>query len=198
MTAADRLALLSGCAGDAFAWGVHDPTVLGWIAFALYLLATAAALKVLIRAPFPSATRGRETVLWLTLTLALALLAANKQLDLQTGVTATLRCFARAEGWYDQRRYLQREAIQFLALMTAIIGLATLIWLRRALWRNLIPLTGFIGLMAFVLLRAISLHHVDRLLKTDILTIRAHRLIELAALVLILVGAHYRARRRAG
>jgi hypothetical protein len=69
------------------------------------------ALRVTLRNP-PGTARG----LWLTLVPLLGFLAINKQLDLQTALTATGRCMAQAEGWYDNRALVQIGFIAGLML----------------------------------------------------------------------------------
>jgi len=83
-------------------------------------------------------------------------LAVNKQLDLQSFLTALGRCDARLQGWYETRRPA-----------------------------------------GYVLVRAVSFHHMDTLINTRLLDVRLKSVFELSGLVLILWGA-WRMLRRAG
>ncbi len=54
----------------------------------------------------------------------------NKQLDLQSMLTAAGRCLSQLQGWYDERRVFQRDFIIGL-LITAGLFLALVLWLMR-------------------------------------------------------------------
>jgi len=70
---------------------------MGWVTVAIYL-AAAVTLVVAMRAPFPAASRGRERLFWALLAAVLRALAVNKQLDLQSYLTARGRCAAQHQG----------------------------------------------------------------------------------------------------
>ncbi|MCU0910291.1 MAG: hypothetical protein MUE98_02775 [Rhodobacteraceae bacterium] len=152
-----------------------------------YALAAAAALAAAVL-PLPRRHRLRERVFWIGLALAMVLLGLNKQLDLQTALTDITRCVAIAEGWYDRRAGLQRGAVAAVAAGALAVAALLLIWLAPILRRTAVPALGFVLLMGFIVLRAMSFHKIDALLGTPVLATRAHRLIELAALALIVLG----------
>jgi hypothetical protein len=112
--------------------GIGDPSVIGWLTVAAYLMAAGLCFRVFratrggrsVRAlgstlvlvlPWPSHRRRLEAVpvetrmaaLWLGLAVLLLLLGINKQLDLQTVFTEIGRIVAHHYDWYDQRRNVQ-------------------------------------------------------------------------------------------
>ena len=87
-----RLALILDCAGQVWRVGLGDPDRLGLVLTAGYLLATLAMLAVVLSR---AATMPRERLLWGLATLAVLVLALNKQLDIQLILLQVGRCVAR-------------------------------------------------------------------------------------------------------
>ena len=142
------------------------------------------APKVLRRRP-ARAARG----LWLAIAAITAFLAVNKQLDLQTALTATGRCMAHAQGWYDNRWLVQ---IAFIAgLVLGVVG--ALLWtakiLRGRMRGNGLALLGLAVLCGFVLVRAVGFHHVDKLISMDFANLKFNFWFENAGLLLIAINA---------
>ena len=121
--------------------------------------------------------------------IVLLSLAINKQLDLQTLFTSALRQSARAEGWYGERRAYQLFFMEALAV-AAVAGGVLLLWLTRRLGTGLkIASAGAIVLIAFVLMRAASFHHVDTLLRLEVGHLRLGWVIGLGGIGLVTAGA---------
>ncbi|WP_209427336.1 hypothetical protein [Pararhodobacter sp. SW119] len=192
-------ALILSCLREVWVWRLGDNHLLGWSLTAGYGAAAVLAGVVAARAPFPGDTRLRERVFWVLVTLFLLFLMVNKQLNLQTTFTGTGRCVARAEGWYRARRGVQEQFILAMVWVLGTLGLIVLWWLRRALVRNLFAVAGGAVLAGFIVIRAASMHQMDSALRTEFLSLRAHRWIEVAGITLMLIGAVLalrRARRR--
>jgi hypothetical protein len=169
---------------------IGDPTPMGWLTVAAYAATAALALGVTLRADrFPAATRGRERALWAVLTLLLAFLAVNKQLDLQSFLTATGRCVSQLGGWYEDRRGVQARFILTLAAGAAAVCLGLLILMRRTLARQWLALVGVSALCGFVLIRAVGFHHMDVFLRAEIGGWRWNWVLELGAIALTALGA---------
>lgn len=149
-----------------------------------YLVCFALALRVSMRNP-PGTARG----LWLTLVPVLGFLAVNKQLDLQTALTATGRCMAQAEGWYDNRALVQIGFIAGLMLILLLALLLALRSLRGRLRSNGLAMMGATVLCGFVLVRAVGFHHVDSLINMSFARVRFNFWFENAGLVLIALNA---------
>jgi hypothetical protein len=179
------LADLQSCALARWSPGIGDPTAMGWGTVMVYLAAAAVAFVVASRAPFPAGSRRRERLFWALLAAVLLALAVNKQLDLQSYVTALGRCAAQHQGWYDRRRFVQEMVI--LGLLVVMVLLAVGLWrmMRGTLARSGAALAGLILVLGFVAIRAVGFHHVDALIRLDVLDMRLNWLFELTGPVLI-------------
>lgn len=176
---------------------IGDPSWQGWATVLLYLAAMVLALQAR-RAAFPAATRGRERAFWMLAALILGALAVNKQLDLQSALTALGRCMAQAQGWYGQRRLVQVAFLVGLAVL-AVVFLATLLRLMRGSWsRSALPVAGLVFVCTFVLMRAAGFHHLDRLLGVSlpVAGLRINAALEWTGPILIILGALRVSRRR--
>ena len=152
--------VFSQCVAADWHLSIGDPNVLGWTLFAAYALAAGLAGMVLYTSPFAPAHRWREQLLWALIAGLMAGIALNKQLDLQTLILTAGRCLAKEQGWYEDRRLVQRDFILALVGFAALIGGGT-IWLLRGIVRsNLMALLGLAILTAFVVIRGGHLFHI--------------------------------------
>ena len=175
---------LWNCVAQGWTPGIGDPDATGWLTVAAYLLCAGLAFAVWRRQP-----AGTSRGFWGVIAALTLFLAVNKQLDLQTAMTETGRCLSHAQGWYDQRRYVQ---LAFLALLVAGIVLAVRRG-KRALSGNLggnrLALWGVTILGGFVLMRAVGFHGVDRLIALRHTGVSMNYLLENAGLLLIAINA---------
>ncbi len=177
-------AALRACIARDWRPQIGDPEITGWLTVLSYLICFVLAVMVLRRRP-AGAARG----LWLTTAGLMAFLGLNKQLDLQTALTAAGRCMARAQGWYDDRHLVQLAFIAGLVLGVAIALAWATNTLRGRMRRNGLALAGLALLCGFVLVRAVGFHHVDRLLSLDFAKLGLNFWFENAGLVLIAINA---------
>ena len=150
----------SACVSDRWQLAIGDPNVAGWAVFATYALAAGVAVAVLRRAPFDPAHHRQSQALWGMIALLMTALALNKQLDLQSLMTALGRCLAQEQGWYENRRVVQRDFIFGLIAVAALTGSAMFWMLRGMIRQNLLPLLGLAALAGFVVIRAGHLLHL--------------------------------------
>ncbi|TAE76392.1 MAG: hypothetical protein EAZ84_07545 [Verrucomicrobia bacterium] len=131
---------------------VGDPGLIGWITVGAYAL----ALLLVVRAW----SRCREKI-WLVVALLLAALCVNKQIDLQSLLTELGREWSQLGGWYERRREFQKGFVIGLLVGSLVSGLWFL-WRFQAFVRShkLLAL-GLLFLLAFVVARAASFHHID-------------------------------------
>jgi hypothetical protein len=172
------------------AWhlGIGDPTPIGWLTVAAYFLAGWGCWTVFSTAGQNSAAR-RSARVWLLIAMALLALGINKQLDLQTALTAFGRSLARSGGWYERRHEFQ---IFFIAAIgvAGIVALALMAWLLwPPSWGRGTALAGLLFLCCFVLIRASSFHHVDIFLGQTVLGLRWNWILELSGIGLVGAGA---------
>ena len=178
--------------------GIGDPTVGGWVTVAAYF----ATAWLCLRAARCVAARNRRlglqrrslVVLWTVMVVVFVALGINKQLDLQSLVTAVGRLMARQEGWYEQRRLVQ-------ALFVAAIGCAGLAFLGWLLIQARdhghaprIALVGAVVLGCFVMIRALSFYVVDELIGFRVFDLRMNWILELGGISIVAAGAWLQSR----
>jgi hypothetical protein len=165
--------------------GIGDPTLLGWITVAAYAgVALLCGWNARRARGFPVEQR-----VWIALALLLAALAVNKQLDLQSWFTTVGREHAKQQGWYAHRQAVQVAFI--LGLVAASIGVLLLLRLALgAAWgRYALVACGLALLLTFIVIRAATFHHVDRLLHVQLGALRLNHVMELGAIALVALGA---------
>jgi hypothetical protein len=167
--------------------GIGDPTIGGWLTVLAYGASACICWSAARRAAM-----GRAAGLkwfWLFFAAGLLLLGVNKQLDLQTWLTLTAKDWFIEEGWYGQRRLVQAIFIGGVA----VSGVAGLLGLRRMAGQLtrpvLIALGGGIFLFTFILIRASSFHHVDKMLGLSFGALKINWLLELGSILCIAIGA---------
>lgn len=189
------MGLIAAVAGDRWHPGIGDPTVLGWATVVAYAASFVLCVMAVRRARRASA--GRTVPLWAALAAMMLLLGVNKQLDLQSWFTQEARDLLSGRGLYAERRTYQ--AI-FIALVAAA-GVATAIALGVLTVRRRWPLAPALGatfLVAYVVIRAASFHHVDQIINLSVPGARLSSVIELAGIAVIGVAAARAVRARPG
>jgi hypothetical protein len=177
------------CAADKWAWRIGDPHLVGWVIVALYLLAAFVSVRSARHAPFARERR----FWWFAAVMALAL-ALNKQLDLQAYVIQVGRCVAQIGGWYDIRRSVQATAFGVVALLCLLTGLLIFWAMRRSLPRIWPALLALVLMGSFVLLRGISLSHVDALMKMPVGShLRINWVLEMTGPLMLMLAARHAA-----
>lgn len=168
-----------------FDWqpGMGDPSLMGWLTVAAYYATALLCWLAARRAARP----GRAV--WHILALLMAVLGLVKQWNLLSAVTAAGRALALAQDWYAGRQALQLLCVAGVALPALLL----LVWgVRRARggWRaSWLPLLGLLYLLAFVLVRATSLHQVDALLSLAPAGVRLNWLLEWLGIGLVAIPA---------
>ncbi|MFW5682694.1 MAG: isopropylmalate isomerase [Phycisphaeraceae bacterium] len=186
------LGLLAATVNGRWQPGIGDPTIYGWITVGLYavgaVLAAVAAKRCtrrrrLLRHP------GRERAFWVVTAIAMAVLAVNKQLDLQSWFTHTARDLSREQGWYEHRRDLQMLFIAGLAGATLVLGVAAVWFLRRTSRAAKLALAGLAFLGVFILLRASLFHHVHEVMFRRVPSVNMNVALEWTGIALTAAGA---------
>ena len=140
--------------------GIGDPSLMGWITVVAYAVAAGLAVR--------NAAAARRTAVptgfWVAVSALMLALGVNKQLDLQSWFGEAARGIVLAQGWYEHRRSMQAAFIVLLCVgAVAAIVAAARHW--SAYWREYrAALFGVCLLMVFIVLRAVSFHHVDQAL----------------------------------
>jgi len=188
-----ELLSLVSCADHRWTPGIGDPTLIGWLTVAAYFTAAWLCLRAARRArglgdphamPDPKIAR-----VWLGLVVLCAALGVNKQLDLQSLVTQIGKDMAQSQRWYDDRRMVQAIFVVTIGVAAVGAGGIGLYWLRDRLAQIWPAIVGAALITGFVVIRAASFHHVDRLLYRATGPIELNWVFELGALACISWGA---------
>lgn len=165
--------------------GIGDPTFFGWITVLFYLIAV-------VQCGFKAISlknHGENYHFWLYLAVFLFLLCINKQLDLQSWLTQTVKDSALAHGWYEHRRPLQTVFIVILGLAMMFTLTALRIFLANSWQEHKLVWVGIVLLSTFILMRAASFHHLDLFINHRILGLRVNVILEIGAILLIMLGS---------
>lgn len=162
---------------------IGDPTLMGWLTVVAYGGTAITACIAAIR------TAGADRRMWWLVGILLALLCLNKQLDLQSLLTDIGRIIAFDQGWYEERRMIQKEFILGLLALSGVT-VAFLIWRFRKFWRKQFLLAaGLAFLITFILVRAVSFHHFDAMLKIAVGGVKMNWFLELTGVGLVWLAA---------
>lgn len=171
---------------------IGDPTIAGWVTVLLYFAAAVVCFRVGRNKGW--ALSRSEVFFFRLLTLGLVALGVNKQLDLQTALTELGRIVAAEGGWYAQRHGVQKAFIMAVGLTALAIAATAVVMMRRMPMATHVTIVGALGLVAFVVIRAASLHHVDSLIRSSWYGVRANWVIEMGSILVVIAGGSWRAR----
>lgn len=176
-----------------------DPTLLGWLTLAAYLLAGLTCwrahrscrfgARMLLNAS-PAEARHQERLAhwWVGLGALMILLGLNKQLDLQTLLTEVGKDMALAQGWYAGRKQVKLAFVLLLGLALGALGLVIAYAMRR-LWRRVMPsLLGVVLILGFAEVRAAVFYALSVAPASDLMT--DPWFLEVAGISLVLWDAH--------
>lgn len=169
--------------------GISDTTPMGIVIFLCYFVGAVVCLYRAWRCFRTPALRRSPFRFWFLCGLALFIFGLNKQLDLHQLITQYGRDWARADGWYENRRAVQAIFIKCLAGGAVAIFLAVLWALRGMTLRYYIALTGLVFLGFYVLIRAASFHHVDQFLGLGTQGFRLAWLVEMGGIAITAAAA---------
>jgi len=175
---------------------IGDPSFMGWLTVAAYAAAAVLCFIAAHRCPAAAdagVTRRRHRM-WLGIGVLMSFLCINKQLDLQSLFTDVGRVLATREGWYDQRRTVQRWFVIAVAAAGAMTFVIMAWKIRSILRESIVLLLGLSSLLTFIVIRAASFHHVDVLLGSKLLGVRVNWILELTGIALIALSAAQSAR----
>jgi hypothetical protein len=160
----------------------NDDTPIGWTITAAYAATVFASAAASRRDPRPR--------FWTAVTVVIALLGVNKQLDLQTPFLHYGHELLAAAGLWADRRVFR------LLLLVLLVGggAAFIVFTRRLVgraWQTYVEaLAGLAGLAAFVVMRAAAFNHLGRDFGGRALSsVTVAAALELGSVLLVLVGA---------
>lgn len=169
--------------------GIGDPTWMGWLTVVAYAVTAMLAFRAARATTRMPGAGSADRTAWLLVALLMVLLCVNKQLDLQSLLTDLGRVTARRQGWYWNRHevlgwFVYAIGSAFLIGGTLLGVLFPRFWRRHALLG-----VGLAFLLAFIAVRALSLHRMDALINYRWHGIRMNWLLELAGIAMVAVSA---------
>lgn len=175
---------LGACVAQDWSPQIGDPNVTGWLTVVFYLVCFGLASMVTMRL---KGDRGRG--LWFAISALMLFLAVNKQLDLQTALTATGRCMSHIQGWYEDRQTFQKLFIGGMIIVISSVIALMLAQMRGKVRENCMAFVGLFVLMTFVMVRAVGFHHMDSLIGAEIASVSLNFIFENLGLLLIALNA---------
>lgn len=169
---------------------IGDPTFVGWLTVLVYAVAAFYSARI-VRARediFTEYVR-RQVFLWRFLAVVLVLLCVNKQLDLQSLFTDVARYYFKQYGLYESRWFFQKLLIASMLVVSVLIFILSTFVFWNILRPNILAIVGAIFLLAFIVVRASSFHHMDRLISATFIGFKMNWLLELTGLALIIINA---------
>jgi len=141
-----------------------DPYFTAWVITISYFISAGMCAWAGMKEKQQSIGRARKwsaPVFWYAMLGLMIALGFNKQLDLQSDLTAYFRGVSKREGWYGNRRVVQAIFIGLFAIGSAgAVALAA--WYMRDLFKRYrMAFLGVSYLCIFVTIRAASFHHID-------------------------------------
>jgi hypothetical protein len=168
---------------------IGDSSLLGWITTAAYALAAITACAAARRAARAPGLAGGSRLIWLLVTALMLFLGLNKQLDLQSLLTDIGRILSWKLGFHEQRREFQKWFVIGVLAASSLGALAAVIWC-RGFWRShFLLISGLSLLLVFIVLRAVSIHHLDALIGWSFENVGRNELLELVGVILIWLAA---------
>lgn len=176
---------------------IGDPTFIGWFTVFAYFITAILSFR----------TRGnvgklivdqdkRLRKLWFYVGWLFLFLALNKQLDLQSLLTRAAKHNAIENGWYAERREMQRTFIYLIIGLGIIAFFSMAVYYREHIRTHLLAFAGLCFLIVFVLVRASSFHHVDSLLfhsRTG--GFKLNNILELSGIALVAINTMFLSRK---
>jgi hypothetical protein len=128
--------------------------------------------------------RRTSIAFWIVITLVMATMGLSRMVDLGPLLTEHGRDFARDYGWYEDRRSIQRTAVEVVIIGGVVAACVAAAWLAfAAAPEHPLGALAVVYLTTFVIVRAISLHQVDQLLYNHpVEGVRINALLELAGI----------------
>lgn len=157
-----------------------------------YFVAACLCLAAAVRsANRPGARDGAAIGLWAGAAVLLILLALSRQVELSVRVTDAGRALVRREGWYSNRRPAQTLLVCMIVGFAGLLALTgSLLQIRRHPSQLIFGWLALAGLVAFVGVRAVSLHDVDALLyRRSLAGIQINAIAELVVTLLVALAA---------
>jgi hypothetical protein len=168
---------------------IGDPSFMGWLTVAAYALTALTAWLASRRAKRSPGTVGGSHFTWTLVSILMAALCLNKQLDLQSLLTDIGRVISYHGGWYADRREFQKWFVLGVLVLSGGTTCVMLVCFHQFWMKHFLLSTGLVLLLTFIAVRAVSFHHFDLLLKSQFAGARMNWIFELGGIGMIWLAA---------
>lgn len=134
------------------------------------------------------AKSGGHPWIWLLLAVPMVILLLQHVTGAGAAVTDVFRQQAHQEGWYEERRTLQRQLTRLAPAVGGGLLVVLLVAIRKNWQRYLLPAVAFVYLVAYGAVQAVSLHAVDAVMRTRRFGVQTETWLELLGLLLVAVA----------
>jgi len=163
------------------------------LTFLLYVCAAVASwrlVEIIRRSVGPAGSRERS--IWLIEAVTLFALAVSTAINGPALATETLRAMAMDDGWYVLRGGAQGRVIALALGAFTIAAAVGVYWSRSAAPAASLALLVTMLLITFIVVRAISLHAIDRIVFMRVAGVTISTIVEAAGIAVILILALWR------
>lgn len=170
--------------------GIGDPSVIGWATVFTYAIACVLSYRVYILGDrIFIIMQNKQKRLWLSISLVMLLLCLNKQLDLQSLFTDIGRYFFQKFELYQARRKYQLLFVVSILTVSMSSVLYVITLYRKVLCAHLVALLGVMFVLTYVIIRAASFHHVDRLISLQFCGLKMNWVLEITGILFIIINS---------
>ena len=175
--------------------GMGDLTIIGWLTvgeyFAACICCFVAGKKI---EPMGDNAARKERRIWLSIAILFFALGISRLLGLETTLLKIGRSIAFSEGWYPKRQNFELAFIAGVTLTCLAALRALVIWLRKAPLSTWVGVTGTILIIAYLFIRAASLHQIDVFIARKFLVFRWNWIFEMEGIGLVIFASMWRNR----
>ncbi len=126
---------------------------------------------------------------WYVIAVVFALMAAGRAGDVGQAIADVGRRGALSRGWYQSRRGFQEVLVVAVAVCSAVLAVALPAWTHERRRHYLPMVIVSFGVMGFAVIRIVSLHQVDALLRRPVLGSTLGTVTELSGIAIAMVVA---------
>jgi hypothetical protein len=158
------------------------------LTFLLYVFAAVASWRLVDTVRRSVGFAGsRERSIWLVIAVVLFALAVSTAINAPALATETLRAIAIDDGWYAFRGSAQVQLIALSLGALAVLAVVSMYWSRSAALPASLALLASMLLIAFIVVRAISLHAIDRIMFARVAGVTISSMTEATGIFVILI-----------
>lgn len=167
--------------------GNGDPSLMGDVTVVAYAITAVFCFIAAWKSKGIADNSKKHRLFWFCVGLLFFFFAFNKHTNFQSGFTSFFRTLAYESEWYDVRQSVQIPFIVGVLLITAVLLLLAS-WILKPIWQDYkLTILGVAYQLAFVIIRASSLHAMDGIINFTFAGIRMNWVLEFVG-ILIVVG----------